>query len=218
MDSSLSNRTPRSRTTAEHGTMDEPTGSDRYLWVNIWWWWSVISKIIELVVKSRLTEHLSTNNLLNHHQSAFCMHHSTETSFFCISITTSRTNSIRCQQISCLCFLNLSAEFDTIDHNILTSRLSSRFGITGTVIDYSSNLICSLVLSMLNVNIVSLLSIPFLWRPARPCSRSLLFIGYTIPLSSLISSLSLNHHLHVCRWCATFLFLSSLILQMYIRA
>ena len=32
MDSSLSNRTPRSRITAEHGTMDEPTGSDRYLW------------------------------------------------------------------------------------------------------------------------------------------------------------------------------------------
>ena len=39
---------------------------------------SVISKIIENIVKSRFTEHLSTNNLLNPHQSAYCKHHSTE--------------------------------------------------------------------------------------------------------------------------------------------
>jgi len=40
---------------------------------------SVVSKIIERIVKSRLTDHLSSNNLLNPHQSAYCKHHSTET-------------------------------------------------------------------------------------------------------------------------------------------
>jgi len=40
---------------------------------------SLISKIIECVVKSRLTDYLSSNNLLNPHQSAYCKHHSTET-------------------------------------------------------------------------------------------------------------------------------------------
>jgi len=40
---------------------------------------SVISKIIERIVKSRLTDHLSSNNLLNPHQSAYCKHHSIET-------------------------------------------------------------------------------------------------------------------------------------------
>ena len=40
---------------------------------------SVVSKIIERIVKSRLTDHLSSNNLLNPHQSAYCKHHPTET-------------------------------------------------------------------------------------------------------------------------------------------
>ena len=40
---------------------------------------SLLSKIIERVVKSRLTHHLSSNNLFNPNQSAYCKHHSTET-------------------------------------------------------------------------------------------------------------------------------------------
>jgi len=40
---------------------------------------SLVFKIIERVVKSRLTEHLTSNNLLNPHQSAYIQHHSTET-------------------------------------------------------------------------------------------------------------------------------------------
>ena len=45
--------------------------------------------------------------------------------------------------------------------------------------------------------IVSLLSPPpFLRHPVRLSSQPLLFIMYTSPLSSLISSLSLNHHLY----------------------
>ena len=39
-------------------------------------------------------------------------------------------------QISCLCLFDLSAAFDTIDHNILLSRLPSWFWITGTVLDW----------------------------------------------------------------------------------
>ena len=37
---------------------------------------SLISKIIERVVKSRLMDHLTSNSLLNSHQSAYCKHHS----------------------------------------------------------------------------------------------------------------------------------------------
>jgi len=36
---------------------------------------SLISKIIERIVKVRLTDHLSSNNLLNPHQSVYCKHH-----------------------------------------------------------------------------------------------------------------------------------------------
>jgi len=45
---------------------------------------SVISKIIERILKSRLIDHLSYNKLLNRHQSAYCKHHSTETALLYI--------------------------------------------------------------------------------------------------------------------------------------
>ena len=40
---------------------------------------SLISKIIERVVKSRLMDHLTSKSLLNSQQSAYCKHHSTVT-------------------------------------------------------------------------------------------------------------------------------------------
>jgi len=45
---------------------------------------SLLSKIIERVVKARLSDHLTSNNLLNPHQSAYCKHHSTETALLYI--------------------------------------------------------------------------------------------------------------------------------------
>ena len=39
---------------------------------------SLISKIIEHVVKFSVIDHLTSNKLLNLHQSAYCNHHSTE--------------------------------------------------------------------------------------------------------------------------------------------
>ena len=84
---------------------------------------SVVSKIIERIVKSRLTDHLSSNSLLNPHQSAYCKHHSTETALSYIH--DHLINAIGSQKFSCLCLLDLSAAFDTIDHNILITCLSS---------------------------------------------------------------------------------------------
>ena len=77
---------------------------------------SLISKIIERIVKSRLTDHLTSNRLLNPHQSAYCKHHSTEIAL--LYICDHLINAIGSQKLSCLCLLDLSAAFDTIDHSI----------------------------------------------------------------------------------------------------
>jgi len=61
---------------------------------------SVVSKFIERIVKSRLTDHVSSNNLFNPHQSAYCKHHSTETALSYIH--DHLINAIGSQQISCL--------------------------------------------------------------------------------------------------------------------
>jgi len=82
---------------------------------------SLISKIMERVVKSRLTDHLTSNSLLNSHQSAYCKHHSNETAL--LYIHDHLISAIGSQKVSCLCLLDFSAAFDTIDHDILITRL-----------------------------------------------------------------------------------------------
>ena len=65
---------------------------------------SLISKIIERVVKSRLSDHLTSNNLVNPHQSAYCKHHSTETAL--IYIHDHLINAIGSRKSFCLCLLD----------------------------------------------------------------------------------------------------------------
>src|SRR6218665_2861179 len=75
---------------------------------------------------------LSSNSLLNPHQSGFTKHHSTET--LLVSLYNKLVSAVSHQQVSCLCLLDISAAFDTIDHNILLQRLSSWFGVSGTAL------------------------------------------------------------------------------------
>jgi len=155
---------------------------------------SLISKIIERVVKSRLTDHLDSNDLLNPNQSAYCKHHSTETAL--LYIHDHLINAIRSQKLSCLCLLDLSAAFDTIDHNILITRLSSWFGIHGSVLNWFESYLTSCSFRVKCDKDFSSEHISSCGVPEGSVLGPLLFVMYTTPLSTLISSLSLNHHLY----------------------
>jgi len=87
---------------------------------------------MKYVVKSRLIDHITSNKLLNPHQSAYCKQHSTE--IVLLYIHDHLINAIGSQKVSYLCLLDLSAAFDTIDHNILITHISSWFGIHGSAI------------------------------------------------------------------------------------
>ena len=63
---------------------------------------SLISKIIERFVKSRLMDHLTSNSLLNCHQSAYCKHHSTETAL--LYIHDYLISAMGSQKVSCLAY------------------------------------------------------------------------------------------------------------------
>ena len=100
------------------------------------------------------------------------------------------------QKVTGLCLLDLSAAFDTIDHQILLDRLSSWFGIGGSVLSWVHSYLTSRTFSVSTNKQLSLPS-PILYGvPQGSVLGLLLFIMYTTPLSHLIKSHSINHHLY----------------------
>ena len=90
----------------------------------------------------------------------------------------------------------MSAAFDTIDHNILITRLSSWFGIQGSVLNWFESYLTSRSFRVkCDMDFFSE-HISSCGVPQGSVLGPLLFVMYTTPLSTLISSLSLNHHLY----------------------
>ena len=155
---------------------------------------SFLSKLTERVVKIRLTHHLSSNGLLNSFQSAYTKCHSTESTL--LAVNDHIINAMSQQKITALCLLDLSAAFDTIDHSILLERLSSWFGLNGTVLNWiKSYLTLRSFTVSLNGSESSVFQLLY-GVPQGSVLGPLLFTLYTTPLSSIISDSSINHHLY----------------------
>ena len=93
-----------------------------------------ISKLIERLVSHRLTSYLSEHNLLPTVQSAYRQNHSTETAL--LKIVSDVLDAADTSHVTQLALLNLSAAFDTVDHNILLSQLECSYGFSGTVLKW----------------------------------------------------------------------------------
>ena len=95
---------------------------------------STISKIIERLVHSRITSHVSSFPNFNPFQSAYHKHHSTET--ILLRITDSLRNICATGHAAVLVFLDLSAAFDTLDHNILIDILNRHLYISDLALSW----------------------------------------------------------------------------------
>ena len=73
-----------------------------------------------------LHHHLQSNDLYAKMQSAYRKHHSTETAI--IRVYNDILHAIDGHQDVILVLLDLSAAFDTIDHQILIDRMHKQFG------------------------------------------------------------------------------------------
>ena len=92
-----------------------------------------LSKILEKVGLHKLLSHLQENDFSNPFQSAYRAGHSTETVL--LGIVNDIPSALDNDTISVL-LLDLSAAFDTVDHQILLSCLNSVFGIQSAALQW----------------------------------------------------------------------------------
>ena len=95
---------------------------------------SYVSKLVECVAAAQLVNHFERHNLMEVHQSAYHAFHSMETAL--LKVKTDVIRVLKNQEVACLILLDLSAAFNTIDHNTLLRRLETRFAVTGTALNW----------------------------------------------------------------------------------
>ena len=94
----------------------------------------IVSKSAEKAVVGQLFRHCSDNAPLPVHQSSCRQFHLTETAL--LKVQSDILSNMDKQEVTLLVLLDLSAAFDTVDHNILINILESDFGICGDVLKW----------------------------------------------------------------------------------
>ena len=88
-----------------------------------------ISKVIERMVIKQLKKHLVDSDLMPPLQLAYRSRHSTEAAL--IKVISDIIDAADGQQVTLLGLLDMSAAFDTVDHDILLHRLEMSYGVRG---------------------------------------------------------------------------------------
>jgi len=95
---------------------------------------SFLSKLLEKVVQDRLQAFLDSNGLMPCTQSAYRRYHSTETAV--AKVYNDLLLAADNREVSAVCLLDLTAAFDTVDHELLLLRLERQFCLRGTVLQW----------------------------------------------------------------------------------
>ena len=101
---------------------------------------SFLSKVLEHVVSSQLQSYLDENELHSKLQSEYRQHHSTEAAL--IPMQNDLLWAVDGNKEAILILLDLSAAFDTIDHDLMLARLNDRYGVTGIALQWFKSYLC----------------------------------------------------------------------------
>jgi len=91
-----------------------------------------ILKVLERIVMDQVTQHLEEADLMTEFHSVYCNHHYIESAL--MKGFSDILDAADSRQVTLLAFLDLSAAFDTVDHEILLLRLATSFGVGGFVL------------------------------------------------------------------------------------
>ena len=155
---------------------------------------SFISKVLEKVealekvVASRLRSHIESKCMYNVLQSAYKQFYSTETALLKVH----NAVALNMDKGKVTALLDLSAAFDTIDHNILIKRLSVWYGISGTALSWFSSYLTDRFQRVKIANCFSAALPTSCGVPQGSIVGPLFFTLYTTPLSSVIQTHNLG--------------------------
>ena len=139
---------------------------------------------MERVVAKQLVSYINNNKLDNPYQSAYKPGHSTKTAL--LSIKNEVHLSLARDEPTALVLLDLSAAFDTIDHNISLGYLKSWLGLGGTVLKWFASYLSNHCQAIKIGSTLSELSNLIYGLPHGSVLGPLLFSLYTTPFSQII--------------------------------
>lgn len=150
------------------------------------------SKLIERLVKTRINDHMSKFIKSETFQSGFKEFHSTETALLCV------TNDLRLSAdagfVTFLILLDLSAAFDTLDHEILIERLMEFLGLREEALNWFKSYLENRSFQVQQGNDTAG-SVPLDFGvPQGSVLGPLLFRIYILPLLVLLSNLNVSFH------------------------
>ena len=90
---------------------------------------SFLSKLVEKAFLCRFSAHMDDHSLLPSYQSAYRAQHSTET--LLVKLFNDVMHNMERKLVTPFAAIDLSAAFDTVNHNLLIEILEERFGVQG---------------------------------------------------------------------------------------
>jgi len=153
---------------------------------------SFISKLLERIIADQLNVFLMSSDALPVFQSAYRPCHSTETAL--LKVFTDLCRAVDDGNICLLGFLDMSAAFDTVDHDILLKRLETTFGITGIALRWFTSYLTDRQQSVNLCGSCSKIAGLRFGVPQGSVLGPLLFLLYTAPIVDIVNRHELLHH------------------------